>query len=782
MSLNCSSPMDPRSQFAVRLPRDASMDIIMSPNSQNQIGSDGDPKERIRRLLQKVEISSSAYDTAWAAMVPSPPAAYSQQRQQGVVPHFPECVNWILENQLKDGSWGLQLPDSRHPRLVKDTLSSTLACVLALTQWGIGEQLIHSALGFMERNRGSLSDPRQWDPVGFDVIFPAMIHTAGTQNLNLNHHLLLGNRESAPSPASGGRNAYLAYISEGLGASQDWGTTMKFQRKNGSLFNSPSATAAAAIHLRDADSLRYLRSIVDPMKGAVPSIYPHGIMARLCAIDNIKHLGIDLHFQVEIKQALDDIYTSWRQGDEEIFLDCATCAMAFRILRLSGYRLSPYALTRYTEDGFWSDTLEGYLKDEKAVLELYRASRIMYHDASVLENQMCWTRDFLMQLTDPESCQNYDVHDVLNYPLYVELEPMAYKRNIEQYLTDNTRMLKSSYSCANFGGGFFLKPAVDEYNAQQSLHLKKLEHLMQWLQEHKLDEMRVAKMKMNYCYFNSVTTFCDPSLAEARIAFSKSTVLVSLIDDLFDIHGTREEHLNIIQLFERWDVDRPKVDFCSEAVETLYWAIHSTLCETVEKAFPTQGRSVMDHVVELWLDMLKAMFKEAEWSRTNTVPAFDEYITNATLTIGLGPFLVPALYLVGHRLSEDAVKGTQFCRLFNVTALGCRLFNDIRGFEREAEQGKVNAVSLQSIDQNNNAEQVIKQTEIWIKNLNREVLRMSMDEKDYGVPDAVRDVFWKFVKGLYLFYAKEDLYFNSTKLIKVVESIIKEPLNPPIAT
>ncbi|CAI0540397.1 unnamed protein product, partial [Linum tenue] len=169
----------------------------------------------------------------------------------GVVPHFPECVNWILEKQLKDGSWGLQLPDTRHPRLVKDTLSSTLACVLALTQWGIGEQNPTPPLGFMERNWGSLTDPSQWDPVGFDVIFPAMIHTAGSQNLNLNLLLPrpLGNRDSpspaSSSPASRGRNAYLAYISEGLGASQDWGTTMKFKRKNGSLFNSPSA---AAIH------------------------------------------------------------------------------------------------------------------------------------------------------------------------------------------------------------------------------------------------------------------------------------------------------------------------------------------------------------------------------------------------------------------------------------------------------------------------------------------------------------------------------------------------------
>lgn len=83
-------------------------------------------------MFNKVELSLSSYDTAWVAMVPSPCAPQS--------PHFPRSLSWLMNNQLCDGSWGL--PD-HHPLLIKDALLSTLACVLALKQWGVGERQIN---------------------------------------------------------------------------------------------------------------------------------------------------------------------------------------------------------------------------------------------------------------------------------------------------------------------------------------------------------------------------------------------------------------------------------------------------------------------------------------------------------------------------------------------------------------------------------------------------------------------------------------------------------------
>nr|CAB3499663.1 unnamed protein product [Digitaria exilis] len=43
------------------------------------------------------EISISAYDTAWVALVP---------KLDGEGPQFPAALRWIVDNQLPNGSWG----------------------------------------------------------------------------------------------------------------------------------------------------------------------------------------------------------------------------------------------------------------------------------------------------------------------------------------------------------------------------------------------------------------------------------------------------------------------------------------------------------------------------------------------------------------------------------------------------------------------------------------------------------------------------------------------------
>lgn len=104
-------------------------------------------------MFDRVELSVSPYDTAWVAMVPctsSPQAA-----------RFPQCVNWLLNNQLLDGSWGL--PDRNH-LLMKDALLSTLASVLALKQWGVGERQIvrgSSAFPFLHLHLTCSMKPQQ---------------------------------------------------------------------------------------------------------------------------------------------------------------------------------------------------------------------------------------------------------------------------------------------------------------------------------------------------------------------------------------------------------------------------------------------------------------------------------------------------------------------------------------------------------------------------------------------------------------------------------------------
>lgn len=70
------------------------------------------------------EISISAYDTAWVALV--------EDVHGSGTPQFPSSLQWIAKNQLPDGSWGDTQIFSAHDRLI-----NTLACVVALKSWNI---------------------------------------------------------------------------------------------------------------------------------------------------------------------------------------------------------------------------------------------------------------------------------------------------------------------------------------------------------------------------------------------------------------------------------------------------------------------------------------------------------------------------------------------------------------------------------------------------------------------------------------------------------------------
>mgnify|MGYP002775039064 FL=1 len=71
----------------------------------------------------------SAYDTAWVGLVPS--------LDDPARPQFPKSLDWILKNQLLDGSWG-----DKDLFLAYDRVCSTLACLVALKTWNIGHDRI----------------------------------------------------------------------------------------------------------------------------------------------------------------------------------------------------------------------------------------------------------------------------------------------------------------------------------------------------------------------------------------------------------------------------------------------------------------------------------------------------------------------------------------------------------------------------------------------------------------------------------------------------------------
>ncbi|XP_059284559.1 ent-kaur-16-ene synthase, chloroplastic isoform X3 [Lycium ferocissimum] len=703
-------------------------------------------KDRIRKLFNKVDFSVSSYDTAWVAMVPSPQSAQA--------PCFPECLHWVLQNQLEDGSWGLP---HHQPALLKDVLSSTLACVLALKRWAIGEELITRGLRFIELNFASATDKDQYSPIGFNVIFPGMLEYA--ENLSLMLHLeskvfseLLHKRDielrRSYDSSSLELNAYLAYVSEGMGKLIDWKTVMKYQRKNGSLFNSPSTTAASLIRRHDSGCLDYLHCALKKFGNAVPTIYPVNIHARLCMVDNLNKLGICRHFAEEIQNVLDETYRCWLQGEEEIFTNAATCAMAFRILRGHGYNVTSDPVAQFLEQ----EQCNGHLNDIYTMLDLYQALEMIIATDQSAPKKL--TSSSLQSLRQRLSGEFYppnrftrriheQVYDVLKFPSHANIQRVANRRNIEHCDVDNTRVLKTSYW---------------------------------WVIQNRLDKLSFAREKSAYCYFSAAATIFQPELSDARLSWAKNGVLTTVIDDFFDIGGSMEELNNLVQLFKKWDVD-VSTDCCSEKVGIIFSALHSTIREIGDKTFKWQARNVTRHITDIWLNLLNAMLREAEWARDMSVPTLDEYMANGYVSFAIGPIVLPALYFIGPKLPDDVVQHPEYHSLFKLMSTCGRLLNDIRSFERESKDGKLNAVTLSVIHGNGSIseEAAIEELSHRVEMQRRELLKLVLQGKGSVVPRACKDLFWKMSKVLHQFYVKDD-GFSSMGMVDTVNAIIHKPI------
>lgn len=53
------------------------------------------------------------------------------------------------------------------------------------------------------------------------------------------------------------------------------------------------------------------------------------------------------------------------------------------------------------------------------------------------------------------------------------------------------------------------------------------------------------------CYWSAATTLFPPEMSDARMSVAKNAYIATVVDDFFDISGSKEEFENFINLVER---------------------------------------------------------------------------------------------------------------------------------------------------------------------------------------------------------------------------------------
>ncbi|KAL2535657.1 Ent-copalyl diphosphate synthase [Forsythia ovata] len=145
---------------------DTEKDILEETTSDDRIW---ELVESIRWMLCSMEdgeASVSAYDTAWVALV--------EDIGGSGEPQFPSSLDWVVNHQLDDGSWGDMATFTAHDRII-----NTLACVVALRSWNMHPDKSEKGIKYIRENMYKLEDENaEHMPIGFELAFPSIIEIA----------------------------------------------------------------------------------------------------------------------------------------------------------------------------------------------------------------------------------------------------------------------------------------------------------------------------------------------------------------------------------------------------------------------------------------------------------------------------------------------------------------------------------------------------------------------------------------------------------------------------
>ncbi len=214
-------------------------------------------------------IASTVYDTAWVAALRHP--------QNPTIPRVPTAYHWLCNRQLHDGSWGSSVP------FAQDRIICTLAAIRALTRFPQTDAT-YSALRSGQRYLWHAAAHLGKEPVelvAFELLVPTLaadVETAGIELPPYIHqydHLRREKLALIPPHLQISALTTLSHSLECLGTTIAPATLRAAQNANGSIGNSPAATAYYLDREENAAAWGYLQTCMAAGDGvAVPVLHP----------------------------------------------------------------------------------------------------------------------------------------------------------------------------------------------------------------------------------------------------------------------------------------------------------------------------------------------------------------------------------------------------------------------------------------------------------------------------------------------------------------------------
>ncbi|KAF5196667.1 Copalyl diphosphate synthase [Thalictrum thalictroides] len=628
--------------------------------------------ERVKSMLSSMgdgEISISAYDTAWVALV--------EDIHGNGGPQFPSSIEWIVNHQYDDGSWGDETIFNAHDRIL-----NTLGCIIALKTWNIHPERCEKGLSYICQNMDRLGDENAAHmPIGFEIAFPSLIEIArkldmeipvdspALQDIYAQRNLKFS---KIPMDVVHKVPTTLLHSLEGM-EGLDWEKLIKLQSTDGSFLFSPSSTAYALMNTKDEKCLEYLKKPVELFNGGVPNVYPVDLFEHVWAVDRLERLGISRYFQQEIEECINYVARYWTDhgiawARNSTVCDIDDTAMGFRLLRLHGHDISPDAFKRFENNGKFVCFAGQSNQAVTGLFNVYRASQVLFPGETILENAKKFSYKFLREKQAANSLVDKwiimkdlpgEVGYALDIPWYANLPRVESRIYLEQYGgEDDVWIGKTLYRMDYVNNNTYLELAKSDFNNCQAVHQVEWDDIQKWYTKNNLGEYGVTDKTLLRTFFVAAASIFEPERSNERIAWTKTALIVEAISSYFK-DTTKEQRMDFFINNGTLDIDN------NNNLRKSSWNLKSRANMLVQTLFGTilnNNNTSVANGKDMHIPLQQSFEK---WLLTWQEEESDK-------TYGVAELLVLVISLCGgHSLSEELLSHPEYKHLVYLTNKVC---------------------------------------------------------------------------------------------------------------
>nr|XP_043637014.1 R-linalool synthase QH1, chloroplastic-like [Erigeron canadensis] len=405
-------------------------------------------------------------------------------------------------------------------------------------------------------------------------------------------------------------------------------------------------------------------------------------LGTLELVDALQRLGIAYHFVDEITDAMEVIYGDYfKKEDKWNKMDINLKALGFRLLRQHGYHVPQEIFLNFMEK---IQELKPHLHDDMvAMLNLYEASYYSFEDEDILDDAKDITTKYLK-----ENLENLDENmlSLVNHALEVPLNLSVGRVEARWFI--------KVYANRGHMNPTLIELAKLDFDMVQAIYIEDLKHTSRWWKNTKWEKnLSFARDRLVESLLWTTGITDRPCFSFARRTLTKVIVLITIIDDIYDVYGTLDELEQFSDATRRWDINAIKE--LPDYMQICFLGLYNTINDIIYNTLTDKGLLITEYLKEAWLGLLNAYLVEARWYRDGYIPTFKEYLENGLISISCPLVLMHLMLSTSVSSYEEIKRCLERCEtLFRYSSIIGRLFDDLGTSRDEMARGDI-AKSIQ---------------------------------------------------------------------------------------